>query len=287
MKTLCHAETEGLTIGSSRLRFTPGDLHSGDYTFDIGTAGSIPLVFQPCIFCSLKTTQPISIKITGGTDVPWSPSWDYFTHVFLPLLQKMGVRIDTNLIRRGYYPTGGGEAVLTVHPCKKILPLHLDEKQDFTTIEGIIHIGGLPDHIATRMKHAAIKTLLKKNLSSSIIIEKTQAFSVGTGITLWAQSGETILGSTALGEKAISAETVGENAACELLKEIDATATLDVYAVDQLLPYMAFAKEHGRHTCVVRSLSTHAKTNMWLLKQFFNTEFEISEQPTFVTLVVT
>jgi len=89
MEELCNAETDGLTIGSSNLTFSPGKITSGDYHFDIGTAGSIMLVLQACILCSLRTNSPITLKVTGGTDVKWSPSWDYFKHVFLTLIKKI------------------------------------------------------------------------------------------------------------------------------------------------------------------------------------------------------
>ena len=110
------------------------------------------LVFQACILCSVRTKTPIKLRVTGGTDVKWSPSWDYFKHVFLPLINKMKFPVNAQLIKRGYYPKGGGEVVLTIQPCKDIQPLKLDKKQDFTTVEGIINIANLPDHVSKRMK---------------------------------------------------------------------------------------------------------------------------------------
>ena len=284
MKSLCNAETEGLSIGSAKLKFLPGEIHSGEYKFDIGTAGSITLVFQACVLSSLKATEPIKIKLTGGTDVKWSPSWDYFTHVFLPLIQKMGVKTDAQLIKRGYYPKGGGEAELTIYPVKKLQPLHLEGKQVFNKINGIIHIANLPDHIGKRMKHAAMKMVAKNNLQSSIQIDKTTSFSPGTGITLWSQSEFTVLGSTALGEKGVTSEKIGGNAANQLVKEIKIGATIDTFAIDQILPYTVLAKDES--VCMVRMLSNHTKTNIWLLKQFFDVEFEIKEQQGLVRLSV-
>lgn len=287
MKTLCNAETDGLGIGSPTLTFKPGAFHAGDYTFDIGTAGSMTLVFQACILCSLKTQKPVSIRLVGGSDVKWSPSWDYFSHVFLPLINKMGVKTEAKLLRRGYYPKGSGEAIVTIHPCENITPLHLDEEQEFQSVEGFIHVAGLPDHIGTRMKHAALKILLKKNIETQIQIEKVHALSTGTGITLWSQSNNTVLGSTVLGEKGVPAEQIGENAATQLLSEIIAGATVDVYAIDQVLPYMALAGERGASSCVVRSLSNHARTNMWLIQQFFPAKFETILQDDTLCLITT
>ena len=277
IQELCNADTKGLDIGSSTLEFKPGDFRSGVYKFYIGTAGSITLVFQACILASLKTDSPVTIRITGGTDTKWSPPWDYFQHIFIPLIKKTGVLVDAQLIKRGYYPKGGGEASITINPCNTDLkPLQLDKEQKFFEVNGIINIAGLPDHISKRIKHKAIEILLKKNLKANIDVEQTSAFSPGTGLTLWTESEDTILGSTSLGEKGLPSEEIGRIAALNLLNEIESYATLDINAFDQLLPYMAIAK--GFSSCFVQKISGHAQTNMWLIKQFFDVKFEVKQE---------
>lgn len=278
IKELCNAEITGLEISSPTLTFKPGNFKGGDYNFKIGTAGSIPLAFQAIILASMKTEEPVKIRISGGTDVKWAPSWDYFQYVFLHLLQKIGVTVEAKLLKRGYYPKGGGEAEITVNPCKNIRPLKLDKIQVFKDINGIINISNLPDHISTRIKNSAIKTLLKSNHMCSIAVEETKSLSTGTGITLWAKSDETILGTTLLGERNLLSEEVGKLAALNLLNEIDSESTLDVFAFDQLLPYMALAREKGSSSCVVQKISNHAQTNMWLIKQFLDVDFQARQE---------
>ncbi len=275
IEEICYGKSEGLEIGSSHLKFTPGEINGGKYKFDIGTAGSITLVFQACLLSAIKTREPIIMRVTGGTDVRWAPSWDYFDKVFLKLLQKMGVSVETQLIKRGYYPKGGGEATLTINPSKEILPLHFGKQQDFSEVNGILNIANLPDHIGTRMKHAAIKMLLKKNLKAAIKIEEAQSLSTGTGITLWVQSQDAVIGSTNLGEVGIPAEKIGEDAALQILQDIDVGATIDIHAFDQIIPYFAIARNGS--VCVVREVSNHAKTNMWLVKQFFDVDFKLEK----------
>lgn len=271
IKKLSIAETDGLNIGSSSLIFSPGEIKGGEYIFDIGTAGSIVLVFQAFILSLLKTKDVITLRLTGGTDVKWSPSWDYFNNVFLQLLQKMGVSVDVKLIQRGYYPKGGGEAILTVKPIDSIQPLLLDNQQDFNLVNGIVHLANLPDHVGKRMKHAAINTLIRKNLKASIEVKKTTSLSAGTGITLWTQTNDTVLGKTDLGEKGITAEKIGERVAKEMIKEIVSGVTIDIHAFDQLIPYMALT-DKKRSSCIVREISSHALTNMWLVGKFFGDE---------------
>jgi len=275
IEDLCGGESTGLEIGSSDLVFKPGEVKGGNYKFDVGTAGSITLVFQALLLSALKTHHPLTVTVKGGTDVRWAPSWGYFNQVFLCLLKKMGVSVDAQLIKRGYYPKGGGEGSLTIKPSEIIHPLCLDEKQNFTKINGVIHSANLPEDVSTRMKHAAIKTLMKKSLEADITVEDKPSISTGIGITLWTKSDSAILGSTMLGERGVPAEKIGGDAASNLIKDIESDANIDVYAFDQIVPYIAIA--HKSSSCVVREISNHAKTNMWLVKQFFDVDFKLEK----------
>ena len=116
------------------------------------------------------------------------------------------LRPDTwRCIKRGYYPKGGGEAILEILPIKKIYPLIINEDQKFKDIHGIIHISNLPEHIAKRMKQTSIKKIFQNNFNNSIRIDSFNSLSSGTGITLWSQSKDTILGKTNIGERGITA----------------------------------------------------------------------------------
>jgi RNA 3'-terminal phosphate cyclase (ATP) len=284
IRTICDAEVKGLSVHSTELRFTPHKIKPGTYTFDIGTAGSMTLVFQACLLSAFHASAPLTIRLRGGTDVRWAPSWDYFAHIFLPLISKMGIKTDVQLLKRGYYPSGGGEAILTIHPVENLIPFSAEDPQNFTEMYGIIHRANLPDHISTRMKHAAMKTALKHDLRSSIQIEAVPSSSTGTGITLWSPSEQTILGSAVLGEKTLSAEIVGETAANHLIQEMKSGATLDRYAIDQILPYLVLAPRGS--ACLIREISNHTQTNMWLIKQFFPVDFEVTTQQHIVRVVV-
>jgi len=275
MAELCDAEVKGLSVDSKKLIFIPNEIKPKKFKFDIGTAGSIPLIYQAFILSSLHTSQPIVLELIGGTDVKWAPSWDYFAQVYIPLLQKMGITCQAYLERRGYYPKGGGKAVLTLQPTQTLhLPKHSDDLQP-THIDGIIHTSGLSDHISKRIHHAATKTIIQHNITASLKIEKASSASPGTGITLWTSTNENLLGRAVLGEKGFPAEQVGTKAAQQLFQEMQATATFDVYAFDQLLPYLLLCKENyeGR----LLHLSNHAKTTMWLLHHFFDFDIQLTE----------
>ncbi len=276
LQAICNAEVTGLSIGSRTIRFSPGLVRPGTYTFDIGTAGNITLILQACLLGGLRTTGPLTISLTGGTDVLWAPSWDYFAHVFLPLARRMGVRAEVRLLQRGYYPKGGGRAELTVSPESQLQPFLVDTPQTFSVIEGIIHSSGLPEHITTRMKHAAIKEATAANLRASLKTEQASSPSQGVGITVWSSTEETVLGAGVLGERQLPAEQVGKTAMRRLISDIKAGATLDPHAVDQLLPYMVACRETS--ACLVRECSSHMKTNIWVLQQFMPRRLELLNQ---------
>jgi RNA 3'-phosphate cyclase len=284
IKEMSDAKTENLEIGSTNITFIPGKFKEGNYKFDIGTAGSITLVFQALILASLKTDKKLNIKLTGGTDVKWSPSWDYFKHVFLPILKKIGVKVDINLLKRGYYPKGGGEAEIIIHPGSNIKQLKLDKETEFSKINGIVNIGQLSTGISKRIKHSAIRALLKNDLQADVSVEENKTLSPGTGVTIWTDSKDVILGSTVLGERGLASEEIGKNVVNNLLSEINSNSTLDTYAFDQILPYMAIAK--GESTCIVKEISNHAQTNMWLIKQFLDTNFQAKQEENNFRIVV-
>lgn len=275
LKDIFNADVQGFKIGSSKLIFIPDEIKPGVYNFDVGTAGSITLVFQAIILACSNSKKKLKINLYGGTDVNWSPSWDYFKNVYIPLIKKIGVIVTPLLLSRGYYPRGGGEASLTIHPNEKLNPLNISEAEKFTHIKGNINISNLSDNISTRIKHTIFENLLSKNFIISILVDKKSSLSPGIGATLWAESKKTILGSTVIGEKSMSSEELGQRVTLNLLKEIQSGATLDFHAFDQILPFMILAKENGKSICKISKLSSHANTSMWLAKKFFDINFKI------------
>jgi hypothetical protein len=58
----------------------------------------------------------VVVEYRGGTNVTYSPPIDHTQHVLLPLLLRMGISASLKVFRRGYYPRGGGVAVLEIQP---------------------------------------------------------------------------------------------------------------------------------------------------------------------------
>ena len=119
---LCDAAVEGLQVKSQEIVFHPGRLRGGQFQFDVGTAGSMTLVLQAVLPVALMCEEHLVIGITGGTDVRAAPPLDYFRYVFLPLLSLMGGRVSLHVVKRGYYPRGGGEVKVEVESGARLRP---------------------------------------------------------------------------------------------------------------------------------------------------------------------
>ncbi|HID26065.1 MAG TPA: RNA 3'-terminal phosphate cyclase [Thermoplasmata archaeon] len=289
LQSISNAEVDGVSVGSPQVSFHPGVIKGGSYIFDVGTAGSITLVFQTLLLASLAASQPLQLHVRGGTDVKWSPSWDYFANVFLPLVSHIGVKAEVNLNRRGFYPAGGGEAFITIHPVKKFLPFQVEGFQTYRTVEGNIAISKLPSHVSGRIKHAVVKFFLSHSTDVKISVERDdKSLSEGVVVTLWSHSGETVVGSTMLGEKGFPAESLGKQCAAALSQEMKAQVSLDVHATDQLLPYMAFvAAQHGKPSAfLTREISSHARTTMWLMEKFLPVKFKVERVKNYEKVMV-
>ncbi len=275
VRQICNATVEGLEKGSRTLIFRPGRISGGEFELDVGTAGNIPLIFQCCLPAALFAKSPVRLKITGGTDTKMAPPIDYLRSVFLPLIAKMDASANLEVLRRGYYPKGGGKAELKVEPCKRLSPL-AHEKQEISGIRGIAFASRLPEHIPQRIKAAAENALAAAGFGATIETEISDFYSPGAGIVLWTEG--TIIGASALGAIGVSSEKVGASAAEKLLAEIKSGATVDVHLLDQIIPYMALAS--GKSEVLAREVSQHARTNIWLVEKFLDVKFEIAQQDT-------
>src|SRR3990170_4083771 len=135
--TLCDAKVTGCSLRSTHLSFSPGRIKKGIYGINIGTAGSITLLLQCLMPAAMHASGTTRLNIIGGTDVQWSPPIDYLRFVTLRALSVMGYDCEIRLIRRGYYPVGGGHVEAIIKP--SILKKINFEKNVCEVVEGISH----------------------------------------------------------------------------------------------------------------------------------------------------
>lgn len=272
---LCDAEVEGAEIGSKEVSFAPGAITGGEFEFDVGTAGSVSLVLTACIIPALGAKTDTRIMIRGGTDVNWSPPVDYIKLIHSPVAELFGVSTHMEIRSRGFYPEGGGEVEMEISPSAKLHGVVLNSRGHCRIVSGVAYSRNLPDHVVTRMKHAAIKNLIGFE-RVRIESEVASGRSTGAGIVLAAMCEHAVIGASALGKKGVSAEAVGEGCAADLIETYRSEATVDEHMLDQILPYMALAE--GESVVVAEEITQHARTNIAVIEEFLGKRFDVTEQ---------
>lgn len=270
--SLCGAECAGLDLRSRAFTFAPGTMRGGAFRFDVGTAGSVTLVLQALLPVLACASVPSRVTVVGGTDVRAAPPFDYLCHVLLALLGRMGIRIKCRVIRRGYYPRGGGEVEVAVAPARPH-PLTLDPPHRPLRIDGHAHVANLPAHIAERMRAAALARLdaYPAHIHTATL-GSAEAIGPGGAVVVWARTEQSVIGAGRVAQRGVRAETLGDEAGAELAADLAAGAALDVHAADQVLVYLALTGSGG---FTARTVTSHARTAMWLIEQFLPVRFEV------------
>jgi RNA 3'-terminal phosphate cyclase (ATP) len=277
---LCNAEVEGTKLGSQELWFKPSGVIGGEVRAEIGTAGSISMLLLTVLPLCAYAKGEVSVHVVnGGTDVRFAPTINYMKHVLLPKLEGMGVKTLLTIKKYGYYPKGMGDVVLDVFPVGKLASLNLQELGKVKEIEGISICTFLENRrVAERQAEAAKRFLRDHGYASKIRVvnDRSNRIQKGSSLVLWAKTSTgALLGGDAIGELRKSSETVGREAAENLLKEIEAKASVDIHLADMLVPYVALAD--GTSSYLVRKLTNHLDTNIWLTEQILGVKFEVTE----------
>jgi RNA 3'-terminal phosphate cyclase (ATP) len=108
--------------------------------------------------------------------------------------------------------------------------------------------------------------------------------STGAGIVLAAAHENTVLGESALGQRGVRAETLGEACASGLVETMRSGATVDEHMLDQLIPYMALAS--GGSAVVAEEMTGHAETNIWVAERFLGSRFKTVKRDALVEVRV-
>jgi RNA 3'-terminal phosphate cyclase (ATP) len=275
---LFHGKFENLKVGSEWIRFSPSDrFDGGSVKFDIGTAGSIPLTLMTVVPAVSLSNNSIQIEITGGTDVKGSPIIDYIKNVVTKSYLTIGLKFSIDVLKRGYYPNGGGKVLSTIHPCRSPATVELLESRHLEP--KIISVcSQLPMHIAKRQVSSALVALEKKNIRcNNYTASMENSNSPGSSILVYCASEEGMyIGGDSIGELGKPAEDVGLEAAIRFSESIFAKATIDPFLADMLVVPLALTK--GRSSYRVARVTRHLLTNLNVVRDIVGCKYSIDNQ---------
>lgn len=274
---LSHAEVRGDHAGSMDLTFSPGEVKGGSFFSDIGTAGSTMLVLQTLIPALIFSKGRTELILKGGTHVPFSPSCHYVSEVFVPFLEKMGIRILLSIESYGFYPKGGGKIRAEIFPANGLKPLTIVERGRIVALKGCSGVCNLPLSIAERQRKALLENirLEMKDLRCPEAVDLLEAPSPGQGtfIFLKAESEHSLAGFTSLGERGKKAEVVGKEAAEEFINYWSTNAALDHHLPDQIVLYLSLCGGESEFT--TSRITQHLLTNLWVIGLFHEFKYSV------------
>ncbi|MCX8175456.1 MAG: RNA 3'-terminal phosphate cyclase [Candidatus Micrarchaeota archaeon] len=253
---ISEAELRGARIGSTEVEFCPRKIRGGEFSFDIGTAGSITLLLQAVLPVLARAERKSRLSVIGGTHVPFAPTFDYFSQVFLPAASAFGLKARAKMTRAGFYPSGGGRVELEVEP--SAIKGAAIGRQDAPAFFHIV-CSRLPADVAQRQK-AEIEKRLPQFCPRGKIAH-VDAACAGNAVFIW----KGFVGASSLGKKGKPAEKVAQEACDAFVEEEGTGAPVDSHLADQLLVYAAIAE--GRSTYKTGRMSLHLQTNAEILRR--------------------
>ena len=277
------AKTVGATLGSKMLEFVPGKIRGGEYRFAVGTAGSSTLVFQTILPALVTASAPSRLTLEGGTHNTQAPPFDFLQKAFLPLLSRMGPKVNVQLERYGFYPAGGGKFVAQIEPRGKLAPLVMTERGEITHRRVTAIVANLAPSIAQREVETASHHL-NWPAEALEILETKESPGPGNVVMIEIGDGTFTEVFTGFGRLGASAEKVASEAAGEARAYLASRAVADEHLTDQLLLPMALA---GSGAFTGTKISMHAQTNMEVISLFLHVGFVAHKEEGCVRVEVT
>jgi RNA 3'-terminal phosphate cyclase (ATP) len=276
-----NASVSGAELNSQEIVFEPGETKSGNYHFEISTAGSITLVLQTVLPALMLADSPSRLKLSGGTHNMMAPPFDFLERCFVPLLNQMGPTVELKLNSYGFYPAGGGEFDATITPVDRaqLRGLNIIDRGKLLQrqVRGIV--SALPVNIAERETSRAVRKL---NWDRTIVDNIEALNPKGPGNILFAElEFENVTAMfSGFGQVGTTAEKVADGVVRDVKKYLKTKAPIGPHLADQLMLPMAIAANFSEVSSKFRTSSPtqHTRTHADIIRTFLNVEVGFEEQ---------
>ncbi len=267
---------EGLFVGSTTIRYFPGEELKGSLKIDVGTAGSITLMLQSLIPALGLKKREVRLRLIGGTDTKWSPTMEYFRRIVIQFFNLIGLSVSLEVLRRGYYPRGGGIVDVTIGKDRGLRAFEAVNAEKDVKADVVSICSRLPKSVAERQAKSAISMLRDAGIDiGGVEIRVEGSVSPGTSILVYSTKPEIFyfVGGDSIGEKGVPAEEVGRRAAAAYLEDVN--VAVDRHLADMLVPLAAVAP--GRSRMLTSELTGHLSTNLHIAKMFTGCEYSVEK----------
>ncbi len=280
------ADVEGDEVGSARLSFHPREpVRPGDHRFDIGTAGSTPLLFQTLCWPLALAGGASHLTLRGGTHQDYAPSFHYLALVWAPAVARLGFRFELALQAAGFYPEGGGEFGAVVEPAHAMPALDLRQRGTLREVEVVSMVAGLGFEIAERQAARAVKRLRDQGVAAEATCVPVPArLSTGAHLLVVGHFERSRSGHGAIADRAATPERTADDAVGDFHEFLAAGAAVDAHLGDQLLVPAALVAAGLLHPPAgvvpitrysVARVTQHLLTNAEVIRRFLDVEVEV------------
>ena len=266
MQNISDAKVYGAHLNSTNLEFAPSNIQHKSIHYDIRTAGSISLVIQSIIPLAVSLKKKLKVEISGGTDVPWSPTMDYTRQVLGTAMSRMGLRFMISIVRRGYYPSGKGEIQLEVEPSKihpVVFTSRVTKDVNILCTYSKIQNETIQNNV-TKIK----ERLAKHGFNVHTKLNETQAVDSAAALVIFSHDQNSIIGTDALFNK--------KRAQFDLdLKKFISYTSVDDNLADMLI--VPASQSSGKTVFETSYLTDHLKTNLYVAAKITGCKYGIGK----------
>ncbi len=264
LKKISDSKVIGDEIGSTELKFIPGEVRNSKLFEDVGTAGSISLILQVLIPIVAITQKKLELTIKGGTDVQWSPTMFYTQHVLREAYSIMGINFSFELKKRGYYPKGNGEINLEINPSTlKAISLAKRKTNQAKILCTFSKISN--EKIKNEIKRIKEK-LVNENFIVNVEIKEEEALDSGASLLVYSIDENSITGIDALFDKKTQSFDID-------LDEFLGDLAVDENLADMIVVPASLAR--GKTTFQVKKITKHLETNLFVTSKISGCKYGI------------
>ena len=267
LQKIANAKVFGAKIGSTELKFIPGNIDNLELVEDVKTAGSISLILQVLIPVVSISQKKLSLTIKGGTDVLWSPSMDYTRYVLKEAYSRIGINFSIKLTKRGYYPKGGGEIKLEVYP-SKIKSINFSQRKT-NDLKLICTFSKISRELIIEKLKIIKEKFSKTNFNVEVEIKEEKAIDSGASLLLYSIDESSIIGMDKLFNKKTQSFDL------DIDKFINNSIGMDENLADMLVVPASLG---GKKTVFqVKEITKHLETNLFVTSKITGCKYGIGK----------
>ncbi|RPA83734.1 EPT/RTPC-like protein [Ascobolus immersus RN42] len=264
----CGGTTENVVVGASEFKLFPGGSETSlafrqtenDITIPAASAASATLVFQALfpylLFSKVREPKPVRLTIKGGTNVSFSPSFEYLDQVMLPTVEAwFGVPKVRREVKKRGWNTGSAEVGVVEFeftPVAAGRTLKFEKPGERGGVTKVDVTMLVPVEMRGEMELAVRRRLggVVAGKEVEVVVDEGTGHAARVYVMLVAHTaGGVRLGVDCLyakKTKGVSAKVIAEGVAGEvvgkLVKELERGGDVDEHLQDQLVVFQALAE---------------------------------------------